>query len=192
MREYLSVLAPLLRDGKVAFQGELYRTAASITVPSAPRVPLMIAALAPRMLKLAGEVADGTITWMTGARTIETHVAPGIGAAAREAGRPQPRIAVGLPVCVTDDADAARQRAAQIFSIYGQLPNYRRMLDKEGAAGPADVAVVGDEGAVEQQVRAIASAGATDFFAAIYPSGDDAAASMTRSRALMQRLVGKV
>jgi alkanesulfonate monooxygenase SsuD/methylene tetrahydromethanopterin reductase-like flavin-dependent oxidoreductase (luciferase family) len=113
-------------------------------------------------------------------------------AAAREAGRPAPRVAVGLPVAVTEDVDGAKERAAKAFVVYGQLPNYRRMLDKEGAAGPADVAIVGDEASVERQLREVASAGATDFFAASFPVGDDAHASLARTRALMQSLVGKI
>jgi alkanesulfonate monooxygenase SsuD/methylene tetrahydromethanopterin reductase-like flavin-dependent oxidoreductase (luciferase family) len=155
-------------------------------------MPVLIAALAPMMLKIAGGLADGTVTWMTGPRTIETHIAPKLNAAAKEAGRPAPRIAVGLPIAVTEDVAAAKERAAQYFVVYGQLPNYRRVLDKEGAAGPADVAIVGDEAAVERQLRDLASAGATDFFAPIFPVGDDAQASLARTRALVKSLVGKI
>ncbi len=192
MREYLSVLLPLLRDGRVAFQGEMFRVTAPLQLKVAKPPPVLIAALAPIMLRTAGELTDGTVTWMTGARTIETHVAPRITAAAKGAGRPAPRIVVALPVAVTDDADAARQRAAALFQMYGTLPNYQRMLKLEGADGPANVAIVGDEAAVERQVRDIASAGATDFAAAIFPVGDDAAASMRRTSALMKTLIGKL
>jgi alkanesulfonate monooxygenase SsuD/methylene tetrahydromethanopterin reductase-like flavin-dependent oxidoreductase (luciferase family) len=87
--------------------------------------------------------------------------------AAKEAGRRR-RVAVGLPVCVHDDAAAAREAAGKTFAMYGALPNYRRMLDREGAAGPADVAIVGNEAEVERQIRAVASAGATDLVAPIY------------------------
>src|SRR4029078_6687882 len=125
-------------------------------------------------------------------KTIETHVEPSIRAAAKEAGRQEPRIVVGLPVCVTDDAAAAKDMAAKAFVMYGGLPNYRRMLDKEGVAGPADVAVVGNEAEVEAQLRAVASAGATDLIAPIFPSGADAPASMARTRALLKSLIGKV
>jgi F420-dependent oxidoreductase-like protein len=192
MREYLSVLLPLVREGRVAFAGDVYRTAGGIDITDGKPVPVIIAALAPRMLKLAGERTEGTVTWMTGAKTIETHVGPGIRTAAAAAGRPEPRIVAGLPVCVTDDAAGARELAAKIFQVYGQLPNYRRMLDKEGAAGPADVAIVGSEAEVEQQIRAIANAGATDFMAAMFPHGSDAGASMARTRAVVKSLIGKV
>ena len=155
-------------------------------------MPVIISALAPLMLKIAGTMTDGTVTWMTGPKTLETHVVPGITAAAKQAGRPAPMVVCDLPVCVTDDAAAAREAAAKYFAMYGGLENYRRMLDKEGAAGPADVVVTGNEAEVERQIRAIASAGATDFVAAIYPSGPDPMASMARSYALMKSLVGKV
>ena len=192
VREYLDVLLPLVRDGGVSYKGDLYRVAGQIQVVDGRPLPVMISALAPKMLKLAGSMTDGTITWMTGAKTIESHVAPSINAAATEAGRPSPRIAVGLPMVVTDDAAAAREVAGKAFAMYGTLPNYRRMLDKEGVAGPADIAIVGDEAAVERQLRDLASAGATDFFAAIMPVGPDAAASTARTRALLKSLVGKI
>jgi F420-dependent oxidoreductase-like protein len=192
MREYLSVLVPLMREGKANFQGEVFRVNATLQVVGATPPALLLAALAPAMLKTAGELADGTVTWMTGAKTIETHVAPRIGKAAKEAGRPTPRIAVCLPVAVTDDVPAARERAAQLFQVYGFLPNYKRMLDKEGASGPKDVVIVGNEADVEQQVRALASAGATDFAGAIFPAGDDVGASMARTHALLKGLIGKV
>jgi F420-dependent oxidoreductase-like protein len=192
MREYLSVVAPLVREGKVAFTGDVFKVAAGLQVPGAKPFPVLIAALAPMMLKTAGDLADGTVTWTTGIKTIKTHVAPRINAAAAAAGRPKPRIAVGLPVAVTDDAPAARERISKGLQIYGQLPNYRRMLDIEGAPAPGDIALVGTESEVEQQLRALAEAGATDFNAAIFPVGDDAGTSIARTRALLKGLVGHI
>ena len=192
VKEYLSVLLPLVRDGKVQHKGELYSTMGQLAVANGTPVSVMLSALAPVMLKLAGSMTDGTITWMTGAKTVATHVVPSITAAAKEAGRPAPRVVVGLPICVADDTTAARATAAGYFAMYGTLPNYKRMLDKEGAAGPADVAIVGDEAAVERQIRDIASAGATDLLAAVFPSGGDAGASIARTRALLKSLIGKV
>jgi alkanesulfonate monooxygenase SsuD/methylene tetrahydromethanopterin reductase-like flavin-dependent oxidoreductase (luciferase family) len=144
------------------------------------------------MLALAGEVADGTVTWMAGLKAIDTHVTPRIRAAAEAAGRPPPRVCVALPVAVTDDVSAARERAARTFERYGQLTNYRRILDVEGVEGPSEVAVIGDEASVERQVRAFADAGATDFIGSIMPVGDDAARSAERTRSLLKELVGKV
>jgi len=103
---------------------------------------------------------------MTGPGTIADHIVPSITAAAERAGRPRPRIVVGLPIAVTADPDKARERAARVYTIYGQLPSYRAMLDREGAGGPADVAIVGDEDAVAAQLDHLAGVGATDFVAA--------------------------
>lgn len=192
VKEYLSVLLPLVRAGRVVFSGDVYRTAGAIEVPGIQPLPVIISALAPMMLKIAGTMADGTATWMTGPKTIATHVVPSITAAAREAGKPAPRIVVGLPIAVSEDVAAAREAAGKAFQMYGGLPNYKRMLDKEGAAGPGDVAIVGNEAAVERQIRALASAGATDFVAPIFPVGPDAAASLARTRALLKSLIGKV
>jgi F420-dependent oxidoreductase-like protein len=192
MREYLSVLRPLIADGRVRFAGQVFRVRAELQVPEARPCAVLIAALAPLMLRLAGELADGTITWMAGRKTVESHIVPRISAAASAAGRPQPRICVALPMAVTDDAAQGREQAAQLYGRYGQLVNYRRVLDIEGAAGPADVAVVGTEAQVEHQLRAYAAAGATDFLAAIFPVGPDAAASLARTWSLLKRLQGQL
>jgi F420-dependent oxidoreductase-like protein len=175
MREYLAALLPIIRGEQVQFEGETLKAATMgpLTIPGSTPFPVLLAALAPRMLDLAGGVADGTVTWMTGPATVADHIAPRITAAAEKAGRPAPTISVGLPVCVTDDPDAARQLAAQLFQIYGMLPSYRAMLDREGAAGPADVAIVGDEGTVAKQITAMADTGATDFVAAAFGSEDE-------------------
>jgi alkanesulfonate monooxygenase SsuD/methylene tetrahydromethanopterin reductase-like flavin-dependent oxidoreductase (luciferase family) len=109
-----------------------------------------------------------------------------------EAGRAEPRVVVGLPTCVTDDEAAGYEAAGKIFAMYGGLPNYRRMLDKEGAKSPGEVAIVGNEAAVEAKVRALASTGATDMIAPIFPTGPNAGESMARTRALLKSLIGKV
>ena len=177
MREYLEVLVPLLREGTAAFTGETLQGNLTLGTVRDHPVPVLLAALAPRMLQLAGTVADGTVLWMTGPATVESHIVPRITAAAEEAGRRAPRVVCVLPVCVTGDADAARERAARAFSIYGQLPSYRAMLDKEGAATPGDVAIVGDEASVESQIRRLADVGVTDFVAANFGSGDEGTAT---------------
>jgi len=173
MREYLAVLLPLLRTGGASFDGDLYRVHAPLERAGDPAgPPVLLAAMAPVMLRLAGEVADGTLLWMTGPNTVANHVAPRINKAAADAGRPAPQIVAALPIAVTDDVDAAREQAASTFEIYGGLPSYRAMLDAEGAAGPADVAIVGDEAAVAAGVRAMAGAGVTEFNASCFGDGD--------------------
>jgi len=184
MREYLAVLRPLLRGESVAFEGETVTARGAITIPGATPCPVLLAALGPRMLELAGAQADGTVTWMTGPRTLASYLVPAITEAAERAGRPAPRVAVGLPVCVTDDVDGARRRAARSFAMYGQLPSYRAMLDREGAEGPADVVVAGDEASVRAQAAELAAAGATDLVAAEFGFGEERA----RTRALLRVL----
>lgn len=172
-REYLSVLMPLLKGEQTNFQGEEYRVAARVSVPGAKPVPVLVAALGPQMLRLAGKMADGTVTWMGGPKYLAETAVPTITAAAREAGRPAPRIAAGFPVAVTDRKDEARATAAKMFAMYGQLPSYRAVLDLEGVAGPESVAVVGSEKEVEAQIRALAASGVTDFNASPFPVDGD-------------------
>jgi len=185
MREYLSVLMPLLHDGKASFKGETISTEAGLGVEPRVAPPVVIAALGEQMLKLAGAMADGTVTWMTGPATLAAHTVPTISAAAEAAGRPAPRVEASLPICITDDVDAARARAAQEFQVYGFLPSYRAMLDREGAEGPGDVAIVGDDTTVEKQVRALADAGVTEFVASIFGSREE----RTRTRALLKSML---
>ncbi|MEC7666079.1 MAG: LLM class F420-dependent oxidoreductase, partial [Actinomycetota bacterium] len=173
MSDYLSILTPLLNDRRVSFKGESVIGRGEITPPPADAPPVLVAALGPQMLRLAGRLADGTITWMTGPETIRTLTAPTISEAAEEAGRPAPQVAMGLPVCVTSDVDAARERADRDYAIYGQLPSYRAMLDREGAATPADVAIIGDAGEVADRIRALADCGVTTFAASAFGSSDE-------------------
>jgi len=176
MREYLSVLAPLLAGRNPQFRGAEYRVNAQLTVPDAPRPPILVAALGPQMLRLAGQLADGTATWMGGARYLAETAVPAIRAAAAGVGRPAPRVVAGFPIAVTSDPAAARESAARVFASYGRLPSYRAALDREGAQGPADVAIVGSEDEVVAQVRHLADIGVTDFNASIFPVDGDATA----------------
>ena len=185
MREYLSVLVPLLDGNPVSVDGSTLSAHIGLSTPRAGRVPVLLAALAPRMLELAGGQADGTVLWMTGPATVRDYVVPAITAAASAAGRPSPRVVCALPVCVTSDPDAARASAEKELAIYGQLPSYRAMLDREGAAGPGDVAIVGDEDAVAAQIQALADAGVTDFGAAEVGRGED----RERTRSLLKAVI---
>ena len=166
MREYLAILLPLLRGEAVAYSGKRLKAETQLSIADTAAPPVVLAALGERMLRLAGELTDGTALWMVGAKTLRTHVTPIITEAARKVGRPAPRILVGLPICVTNDPAAAKERAARSLVNYGQLPSYRAMLDLEGAAGPADVMLAGSEADVERQLAELEEAGATDFTAA--------------------------
>lgn len=192
MLEYLTVLHELVWEGWTRFSGETLNVSATVQVPSGSPFPILIAALGPRMLRIAGEMSEGTVTWMVGPRTLRAHITPGITAAASAAERPAPRICAGVPVCVTDDPSEARSRAVEIFQRYGSLPSYRKMLALEGTTEPADVAVVGDEASVERQLRDYADGGATDLLAVVFPGDPDEAASTARTRALLKSLVGKL
>lgn len=165
MREYLSILVPLLEGEQVSFKGELFETSTigALEIPSEKAPPVIVAALGSSMLKLTGQLADGTITWLTGPATIENHIVPSITAAAKSAGRRDPRVVVCFPVSVSDDRDQVLQSVAKIWALYGGLPSYRAMLDKEGVEGPADLAIVGDEDFVVSEIRRLESIGATDF-----------------------------
>lgn len=183
LREYLDVLQPLLADRTVDVDGEIWSCTDTITAPPADPPPVLVAALGPQFLRLAGRRTDGTILWLVGPKTISEHIAPTIGDAAAEAGRPSPRIVGSVPVSVTDRPDEVRAFITQVLGGYNDLPSYRAMLDREGAGGPADVAVVGDEDAVRAGLAAFAEAGATDFAAAeIALDGE----GFARTRALLK------
>ena len=186
LREYLSVLMPLLQTGGVSFAGETYTTHAGLSMPGGAGCPVIVAALGEQMLKVTARMADGTITWCTGPETLAAHTIPTLTRAAEEAGRPSPRVVAALPVCVTDDPASRHELAAQVFAVYGQLPSYRAMLDREGAAGPADIAILGSEAEVTDRIGRLAEIGVTDFGAVMF-SPDDAENERTRNvlRSLM-------
>lgn len=167
MREYLEALLPLLRGESVAVTGEDITCIGSIDIPGPSAPGVIVAALGAKMLELAGSTGCGTITWCTGERTLLDHVVPSITRAAEAAGQPAPRVVAGLPICVTDDPDAARALIAEQLAMYGGLPSYRAMLDREGVDGPADVAIVGDESEVAAQLARLADGGVTEFSAVI-------------------------
>ncbi len=171
MREYLAALIPLLEEREVDVVGPTITARMQLTTPGAAAPTVLLAALQPRMLELAGGVAGGTITWCTGPITLESQIVPLISAAAEKAGRPSPRVVVALPTIVTDDEADGRVKADEQLAGYGNIPVYRAVLDREGAAGPADVSIVGDEQSVTAQLARLADIGATDFVA--IPTGTD-------------------
>lgn len=164
LREYLTVLEPLLAGRPARYAGSEYQVDVEISVESAP-VSVLVAALGPRMLSVTGELADGTITAWVGVRTIESYVVPTLHGAAAAAGRPTPRIVAILPIALTDDPGAAREALARMWSWYGTLPAFQAMFDREGATGPADVALIGDESTLDAALARMASAGVTDYVA---------------------------
>jgi F420-dependent oxidoreductase-like protein len=186
--EYTRVVTAALRGDAVQLDGEQLRAHAGSPTAAPFPVPVLLGALAPRMLRVAGEVADGTVTWMANRVALESHVVPRITAAAEAAGRPAPRVVAGLPVAVHDDVDEARAAAARQYGFYGDLPNYQRILASGGLDRSADACVIGDEDAVAAQLRELVDAGATDVWAAAFPVGEDRKSSRARTRALLERL----
>ncbi len=167
MREYLSVLMPLARGETANFAGEQYKVQGlALDIPEATPMPVVVAALGPVMLKIARELADGTNTWMVGPKTMASHIAPAIG--------PDAAIVGGVPIVLTNNVDQAKEQIAKDLVIYGQLPSYRAMLDREGAGGPADIAIVGDENTLRGEIKRFEDAGVTDFNAAIVATEDGA------------------
>lgn len=169
MREYLEVLMPLLAGETANFDGEVFNVHdIAIEVPGTQRPPVVIAALGPVMLGIAGSLADGTNTWMVGPNTMENHIVPRLHRAATAAGRPDPLVVGGFPIVITDDPDAARAALAEPLAIYGKLPSYRAMLEREGATHPVDLALVGNEQTVGPQLQRLRDLGVTDFMGAIF------------------------
>jgi F420-dependent oxidoreductase-like protein len=174
-RDEMEVLSKLLSaERKADFSSE--RLTARITLGMDVAAPgLLLAALGPQMLDIAGRYADGTVTWMTGRRTIGTRVAPALREAAERAGRPAPRVAVGLHVCVTDDPSGARERLTPAMSGAAQMPSYKRMVAEEGVDRPADIALVGDEDRVRELIDELEAAGATELIANVAGSPEEQA-----------------
>lgn len=187
LREYLSILMPLMRHGVVDFTGEVLSCRAEIFRKPDIQTPVVVAALGPQALGVAGRLADGTTLAWVGPKTIREHIVPRLTEAATGASRAAPRVIATLPVCVTDDEAAVRTAIGRGLAMYGKLPSYRAMFDREGVAGPADVAIVGSASAVRDGIASLAEAGVTDFAASEFSLS---AAEAEATRALLKDLAG--
>jgi F420-dependent oxidoreductase-like protein len=177
----LESLAPLLGpDRRADLAGERIVARGALGIDG-PSPGLVLAALGPRMLELAGRLTDGTVTWMTGVETVRRHVVPSIAAAASKADRPPPRVVVGLPACVSDDRDGARQRVGATMAGPAAMPSYQRMLTAEGVIEPVDIALVGTEDVIADRIVALAEAGATELVANVQGNPEEQA----RTRAFL-------
>ena len=190
--EYLRILSGLLRGEEVDLSGEDWSTHSSGRMVSLDHpVPLLLSALSPRMVRIAGEFADGVVLWMASARAIEERIAPRLRHAAQSGGRPAPRIVAGLPVAVHDDVDEARAATAAMSSMYSGMTNYTRIIEAGGGSSPADVAILGSESSVVAKLHDLLAAGATDVWAQPIGVGEDReqrTASLRRTRELLSAL----
>jgi F420-dependent oxidoreductase-like protein len=196
IRAYLDVLAPALAGpGPVDVENDMFRVHNPLDITDVTPTPVLLAALGPVMLRVAGEQADGTILWMADERAIASHVVPHITKAAADAGRAAPRIVAGIPVCVCDDSDVdvAIARTNRILSEAEVSPNYQRLLDMGDAQTVGDLLAAGSEAAVEKRLRSFADAGVTDLSIRIVPIGDnrdELLASRQRTRDYLASLSG--
>ena len=186
LNEYLDGLLPLLNGEKADATGETVTTRGALMIPGAPTPPVYIAALGPKLLQIAGRRSSGTVTWMTGPKTLAGHVGPTLRQAAADAGRADAvRVVAAIPVAVTDDVDGARKQAAEQFAMYGYLPSYRAMLDREGYAGPEDIAIIGDEQTVRDRLAELEAAGVDEYVGVTF---DPSAEGRARTRAVLKKL----
>jgi F420-dependent oxidoreductase-like protein len=188
--EYLQIITALLRGEDADLDGHDWSAhTQGRRVQQKQAVPVLVAALGPRLLRVAGELADGVVLWMAPPKAIANHVVPRLHAAASAAGRPTPRVVAGLPVAVHDDESEARTAAVPASTMYSGMANYQRILEIGGASDPAKAAIVGNEASVRAQLQALIDAGATDIWAAVFPVGDDKRASVRRTTDLLRGLV---
>ncbi|MBZ6093090.1 LLM class F420-dependent oxidoreductase [Streptomyces olivaceus] len=165
LREFLTALRQLTRDGSADFRGELLTAATPVParVPGAESgVPLLVAAMGPKALRASGELADGILPYLAGPRALETFIVPALTAAAEAAGRPAPRVVALVHGVVTDDVDAVRRKVTEQLAFYEQIPSYARVVELSGGRRASDVAVIGDEATVAAEVRRYRDAGATE------------------------------
>jgi F420-dependent oxidoreductase-like protein len=191
MREYLQVLNPALSGpGRVDVENELFRVHSPVDVADPVPMPILIAALAPVMLRIAGEQTTGTILWMADERAIGEHVVPRLTKAAADAGRPAPRIVAGVPValCANSEVDAARQFASEFLGHAELSPNYLRLLEHGDATDVGDVMAAGDESVVLERLHRFRDVGVTDLAARVVPFGADRPARVESRQRTLQFL----
>jgi 5,10-methylenetetrahydromethanopterin reductase len=186
MRDYLSVLVPLLREGNVQYRGEFYQVDGGFVVPGTSPVQVLVGALSPLMTQVAGELADGVVTWLAGPRALGDQIVPRLHAAAT--GRPSPRVVAALPMAVCPDVGLARRTADEVFARYTGFDNYRKLLEREGVPSPGYLAITGAEPEIEKQLSRLADLGVTELWPIIFPVGPDPAASRAQTRTLLTHL----
>ena len=194
VRNFLEVLGAAFRGpGPVRVENDSYRVHSPFDVADPMPMPVLLAALGPAMLRIAGEQASGTILWMADERAIHDHVAPRINSAATDAGRPTPRIVAGVPVtlCSNGDVDDARAYASEVLGHAHFSPNYVRLLEHGDAADVGDTMAAGDEQAVLARLLRYRDAGVTDLAVRIVPLGADAN-SRTQSRTRTQQFLSSL
>jgi len=165
LREHLEVLQSIFTTGAVDYHGAELTAAPEwpVATPGGTPVPLYVAAMGPRALRVTGELADGTLPYLAGPRTLSEFVVPTISEAAAAAGRPAPKVIAAVPVALSDDAAAAYELAATELAFYESIPSYAKVIEREGVTRAADVAAVGPAQAVQAQLRRYLDAGATDL-----------------------------
>jgi F420-dependent oxidoreductase-like protein len=197
-RDYLEVLNAALKGaGSVDVENETFTVHNPLDLDPVAPLPVLVAALGPVMLRIAGEHADGTVLWMADERAIAEHIAPRITKAADNAGRPAPRIVAGIPVCLcaANEVEAARERANRILGEAEFSPNYQRLLDQGEAKDVGDICAAGDEDAILARFRSFADAGVTDLSLRLLPIGDNRGeliASKHRTREVVAGLAAEV
>ena len=190
--EYLRIIGDLLHGVDVDFDGTDWSTHSAGRMAALDHpVPLLLSAMSPRMLRIAGRFADGVVLWMASATAIATRITPVLRGSAEQHGRARPRIVAGLPVAVHDDLSEAAAAVAGTASVYAGMTNYQRIIQAGGGAEAADVAIIGDEASVRGQLQDLLEAGATDIWAQPVAVGGDReqrSASLGRTRALLADL----
>lgn len=164
LREHLQVLRAIFDDGAVDFHGSQFTASPAwpVRVPGGVPVPVYVAAMGPKALRVTGELADGTLPYLAGPRTVGEFIVPTITEAAAAAGRPQPRVVAMVPVLIDDDVDAARDAAAEQLAFYTTIPSYQKVIAREGVSDVAELAAVGSPEQVRKQLQRYLDAGATD------------------------------
>jgi alkanesulfonate monooxygenase SsuD/methylene tetrahydromethanopterin reductase-like flavin-dependent oxidoreductase (luciferase family) len=195
MRAYLDVLdTALAGPGPVDVENDLFSVHNPLDITDVAPTPVLLAALGPHMLELCGERTGGTILWMADERAIGSYIVPSLVRAAEAAGRPEPRVVAGIPVCLCgdDEIETAVERTNRILAEAEVSPNYQKLLEHGDARTVGDILVAGSESTITKRLQTLADAGVTDLSVRVVPIGsgrDELIASFKRTRELLGSLV---
>jgi len=164
LREHLTILRTIFETGEVDFHGEEISAVSNwpVTMAGGTPVPVYVAAMGPKALRVTGELADGTMPYLAGPRTLREFIIPTITEAAEKAGRPAPRIIAAAPALVHDDLDESRAIAAEKLAFYQAIPSYQKVIAREGLDSAVELAALGKPDAVAERMQEYLDAGATD------------------------------
>jgi F420-dependent oxidoreductase-like protein len=197
LREYLEVLRAALWQGKVDHHGHFYNVIA--TLPRTSQIPILISTLGKLAFQLAGQIADGALTWVCPVPYLLHTGLPALRTSAAAVGRSPPPLVAHVLVAITEDRHAVLAAGHQMLDFYAKIPFYANMFSNAGFSLTSDqtvpdalvdsLVISGDESTITARFAELLTAGLDELMISLVPTiGADGDDEQTRLMHLIGRL----